>query len=91
MKKRNLLSACSGTTLFKIAIVILLIINSYFKSSAQQLFGNPTISITVEHAPTLSLKFKKVAFAPATGTCSDELVNALVSDFVSNRIEVVDR
>ena len=92
MKKRNLLSACSGTTLLmKIVIVILLIFNSYFKSSAQQLFGNPTISITVEHAPTLSLKFKKVAFAPATGTCSDELVNALVSDFVSNRIEVVDR
>lgn len=91
MKKKILLPVNGSTTLFlSITMTILLIFNSHFKSAAQ-LFGNPTISISYTRSPSISLKFKKIAFAPATGTCSDELVNAIISDFVSNRIEVIDR
>jgi hypothetical protein len=91
MKKGNLLSAHTSTLLFvKIALIITLTSNFSISTSAQ-LFGNPTISLLVEHPPTLPLKFKKIAFAPASGTCSDELANALVSELVSRGIEVIER
>lgn len=45
----------------------------------------------MKHPPLLGIKVNKVAFGPATGKCSDQIVNAIISDFVSNKIEVVDR
>lgn len=53
--------------------------------------SNPTISVTLNHPPGLGLKVNKIAFGPASGTCADQIVEALISDFVSNQIEVVDR
>jgi len=52
---------------------------------------NPTISLTLKHPPELGFKVNKIAFGPASGTCADQIIEALISDFVSNQIEVVDR
>jgi len=52
---------------------------------------NPTVPITLNHPPGLNLKVNKIAFGPVSGTCADQIVDALISDFVSNQIEVVDR
>lgn len=52
---------------------------------------NPTLPVTLTHPPGLGLKITKVAFGPASGKCADQIVEALVSDFVSNQVEVVDR
>ena len=52
---------------------------------------NPTVSVRLNHPPGLGLKIDKVAFGPATGTCADQIVEALIGDFVSNHVEVIDR
>ena len=53
--------------------------------------GAPTITVTLEHPPILSLSVERIAFGPATGECADEFVDALVADFVNNGVEVIDR
>jgi tetratricopeptide (TPR) repeat protein len=53
--------------------------------------SNPTVSITLKHPPGFGVKVNKIAFGPSSGTCSDEIIDALISDFVTNNIEVVDR
>lgn len=37
------------------------------------------------------MKINKVVFNPATGNCSDQTIDAMISDFVSNNVEVIDR
>lgn len=95
MKKKNLpCSKSSGfLSLLRPTLIALLIFVSCLKSKAQiiSLFENPTVSVYIQHPPDLSLKVKKIAFAPATGECSDQIVNAITSEFVTYRIEVVDR
>ena len=53
--------------------------------------SNPQISINLTHPPGLGLTIKKVAFGPSTGNCSDQIIEALIGDFVANNVEVVDR
>ncbi len=53
--------------------------------------GNPTIAVPVEHPPTLNLQVDRIVFGPATGQCSEEIVHALVTDFVSYGLDVIDR
>jgi len=53
--------------------------------------SNPTITVRLNHPPSLGLQVSKIAFGPASGDCADQIVEALISDFVSNQIEVVDR
>ena len=53
--------------------------------------GNPTITVPVEHPPSLNLNVDRIVFGPATGQCSEEIVHALVTDFVSNGLDVIDR
>ena len=53
--------------------------------------GNPTITVPVEHPPTLNLQVDRIVFGPATGQCSEEIVHALVTDFVSHGLDVIDR
>ena len=64
-------------------------------SAAQAQFwdklSNPTIPVKLDHPPGLGFKVDKIAFGPASGTCADQIVEALVSDFVANQMEVVDR
>lgn len=60
---------------------------------AQGLDGlsNPKISVKLTHPPGLGLKINKIVFNPATGNCSDQIIDDLISDFVSNEVEVLDR
>ncbi len=51
----------------------------------------PKVHVTLEHPPQLSLEIERVAFATAEGECADDFVDALISDFVSNGVEVIDR
>jgi tetratricopeptide (TPR) repeat protein len=53
--------------------------------------SNPTIAVTLNHPPGLGLRVNKVAFGPASGECADQIVEALISDFVAQQIDVVDR
>ena len=36
--------------------------------------GNPTITVPVEHPPSLNLKVDRLVFGPATGQCSEEII-----------------
>src|SRR5205809_7169959 len=53
--------------------------------------SNPTTSVTLKHPRGLGLKIGKIAFGPPSGTCADQIVEALISDSVSQQMEVVDR
>jgi len=63
-------------------------------NSKAQLFAelsNPQVNVRLTHPPGFGIKVNKIAFGPATGTCADQIVDALISDFVTNNLEVVDR
>jgi hypothetical protein len=49
------------------------------------------ISIVLKHAPDLGIQAKRIAFGVATGTCSDQLIDAIMADFVQNNVDVIDR
>jgi len=53
--------------------------------------SNPQISVNIIHPPGLGLKINKVAFNTATGNCSDQVIDALIQDFVNSKVDVVDR
>lgn len=53
--------------------------------------SNPKVQVALRHPPGLGLKVSKIAFGPARGDKSDELVDAIVQDFVQAGIEVIDR
>ncbi len=51
----------------------------------------PQVTINLSHPPDLGIKVTKIAFGPATGKCSNQLIDAIQSDFINNNIEVIDR
>ena len=53
--------------------------------------SNPTVTVDIRHPPSLGLQVDRLVFGPAAGECSDQIIAAMVDDFVSNGIEVVDR
>lgn len=53
--------------------------------------GNPTVGVAVEHPPGLGLNVDRIVFGPASGQCADEIVQVLVTDLVSNGLDVIDR
>ncbi len=50
-----------------------------------------TVEVELQHPPDLGFTIERIAFADATGACSSEFVNALISRFVDNGVEVVER
>lgn len=52
---------------------------------------NPKISVKLVHPPGLGLKINKVIFNPATGNYADQIIDEIISDFVNNNVEVIDR
>ncbi len=52
---------------------------------------NPKISVKLVHPPGLGLKINKVVFNPATGYYSDQIIDQIISDFVDNGVDVIDR
>lgn len=77
----------------KSMIVLFLGTICIINSSAQgfDAMSNPKILVKLTHPPGLGLKIDKVVFNPATGNCADQIIDALISDFVSNNVEVIDR
>lgn len=77
----------------KILLVFLIGVVSIINASAQgfDALSNPKIYVKLTHPPGLGLKINKVIFNPATGNCSDQIIDALISDFVTNEVEVIDR
>ena len=52
----------------------------------------PRVYVTLQHAPLLGFEIDSAAFAPPVGgKCADELVDLLISDFVSSGVTLTDR
>lgn len=51
----------------------------------------PQITVSLVHPPRLGLNIKKVAFGPAGGRCSDEILDRLSGTLINDGVEVVDR
>jgi tetratricopeptide (TPR) repeat protein len=77
----------------KVLLILLIGTGFIVNATAQGLdaLSNPKIYVKLTHPPGLGLKINKVIFNPATGNCSDQIIDALISDFVSNEVEVIDR
>jgi tetratricopeptide (TPR) repeat protein len=85
----------NGLSLRRLKVLLVLLISTGFiiNASAQgfDALNNPKIYVKLIHPPGLGLKINKVIFNPATGNCSDQIIDAMISDFVSNNVEVIDR
>lgn len=53
--------------------------------------SNPQVRLPIRHPPSLGLQVSKVAFGPARGPGSDELIDMLTQAFVAANVEVVER
>jgi tetratricopeptide (TPR) repeat protein len=77
------------------SIISFLVIMGLFilptKAQILDMLGNPQITLNLVHPPNIGLKVTKLAFGPATGRCSDQVVGAIIKDLVNNNIEVIDR
>lgn len=54
-------------------------------------FTKPQIIVNHRHPPRLGLNIKRVAFGPASGPCSDEILDRLSGRLVEGAVEVLDR
>jgi hypothetical protein len=72
-----------------------LCIGVLFCSPAQaqlwDMLTKPQITVSLVHPPRLGLNIKKVAFGPAGGRCSDEILDRLSGTLINDGVEVVDR
>jgi tetratricopeptide (TPR) repeat protein len=78
----------------RVWVLCLLALGALSGRASAQLFDrltNSKISVTVKHPPGLHLQVNRVAFGPASGPYSDELLAAIQADFVSSHMEVLDR
>jgi len=79
---------------FSRLITFLFVFLGFISTSNSQIldeWSNPQVIVFIKHPPGLGLKINKIAFNTATGNCADQIIDALISDFVSNNIEVIDR
>jgi hypothetical protein len=62
-------------------------------ASAQlwDMLTKPQVTVSLTHPPRLGLNIRKVAFGPANGMCSDEILDRLAGTLISDGVEVVDR
>ena len=86
--KRGRLFAAFGT-LFALVFVLFVAIPAH--GQFWDKLTNPQITVNLTHPPRLGLNLKKVAFGPASGPCSSEILDRLAASLLSNGIEVVDR
>ena len=75
----------------KLYILIALILPLIGFGQIFDALSNPKISVDIEHPPGLGLKIDKVVFNPTTGNCSNQIIDGLITDFISNNVEVIDR
>lgn len=53
--------------------------------------SNPKVTVPITHPPGLGLIVNKVAFNPSSGNCSEQVIDALIQDFVNAKVDVIDR
>jgi|WetSurMetagenome_2_1015567.scaffolds.fasta_scaffold60259_1 tetratricopeptide (TPR) repeat protein len=83
----------SKTILRKVSAFLFIVLGLIPITKAQFFdeLSNPLVSVNIKHPPELGLKISKIAFNTASGNCADQIIDAIISDFVNNNIEVVDR
>jgi tetratricopeptide (TPR) repeat protein len=76
-------------------IILVLLISTCFTNivigQGWDALSNPKIKVKINHPPGLGLKINKIAFNTANGKCADQIINEMISDFVRNNVEVIDR
>jgi len=63
----------------------------FFKRIRDSLGAAPEVQVQVRHPPRLGLEVSRVAFGPEEGDCAGDFVDALISDFTENGVEVRTR
>lgn len=53
--------------------------------------SNPRVTVNHQHPPRLGLNIKRVAFGPASGQCSDEILDRMSERLLAGSVEVLDR
>ena len=76
-----------GGTVMLLAIICVQTAHAQF----WERLGNPRVAVVVEHPPSLGLQVDRIVFGPASGQCADEIVAALITDFVAHGLDVIDR
>ena len=76
---------------FALALLIVLVAASSAQAQFWARFTNPRVTVDLQHPPGLDIRVERIAFGPATGQCSNEIIQQLIDAFVSNGVEVVDR
>jgi len=94
MKQIQLITNLAFKMPLRRAFTILFVVIGFIPTTKAQFFdelSNPQVSVKLNHPPGLGLKINKIAFNTTTGNCADQIIDAIISDFVSNNIEVIDR
>lgn len=76
---------------FIVMVFVFLGITTITKAQFFDELSNPQVTVNINHPPGLGLKINKVAFNAATGNCSEQINDALIQDFVSSKVDVIDR
>ena len=61
------------------------------RGSLDDLGPAPDVQVSLQHPPQLGLEVSRIAFGPEEGECAPDFVDALISDFTENGVEVVNR
>ncbi|MGB4415547.1 MAG: CsgG/HfaB family protein, partial [Paludibacter sp.] len=72
-------------------LVPLLGVSTFIKAQFFDELSNPKVTVNIIHPPALGLKVNKIAFNPAFGNCSEQVIDALIQDFVNSKVDVIDR
>lgn len=76
---------------FSLALLIALAATFPLEAQFWARATNPKVRVELQHPPGLDIQVERIAFGPATGSCSNEILQQLIDVFVANGIEVVDR
>ena len=52
---------------------------------------NPEVTVDMRHPPVFGLEVETVVFGPASGECSDEIIQSLINRLVTDGIKVLNR
>jgi hypothetical protein len=81
----------------RVRLIILVSFTVFWASGASGQFWdrltNPTVNVTLTHPPGLGLNVKSFAFAAGRGDpeCTENFIDAVISDFTAAGADVVDR
>lgn len=73
------------------AVLCSMLANAPLEAQFFDRFVNPTVSVSLQHAPSPPLQVRTIAFGPPQGPCSDSVNDRVINDFHANGITLVDR